>query len=332
MAILAASLSRHLGISSLWDRHALNIGPTCVRRSYRSFPRLNQTDANLHMRGRIDLWHDAAILTNFRVASLHEGVGSLTSPTGAVEPTPYSLRIGRRYLLATNRPSWRLVRRASDSYDYGSTRAQDGTIINQDSRDGHVHVAHGRVDYAISPDFGVFSSFEVNRRDLRGTPTQPLSSDGYRSLTGINVQLSHWSVGEFAAGYASQRFDDPGIGTIAGPSYRASYTGVQHECWTSMCKPNRSSRRPSDTVASGIRAERVSDRSRLRVAPRHRASVAGTYERDKFFGQSRDDTCIRHKRPKITDSIDTATSPPVPIFPARQQCSVIQLRQASRLD
>ena len=286
---LSAVIAPSLGISSLWDRHSLDVQGDVRSINYRKFSGLNQTDANLRVRGRIDLWQDAAILTNFRVASLHEGVGSLTSPTGAVEPTPYNTATGDvTYWQKINRFAGSFgVRR--DVYNYGSTRAQDGSIINQDSRDGHVDVAHGRLDYALSGDVGVFSAFEVNRRNFRGTATQPLSSDGYRSLTGLNIQLGHLVSGEIGAGYASQRFDDPTIGTIAGPSYRAQLNWSVTRLLDLHFKADRAVTQASDTVAGGIRADAFQLGADYELRRNVVLSVAGTYERDKFFGQPRND-------------------------------------------
>ncbi|MGH7879467.1 MAG: outer membrane beta-barrel protein, partial [Candidatus Binataceae bacterium] len=131
-ADLAATVSPSIGISSLWDRNALDVQANVKSYIYREFSQLNRTDASLRLRGRIDLWHDAAILTNFRVASLHEGVGSLTSPTGAVQPTPYNLASGDvTYWQQVNRYAGSIGARV-DSYNYGSTRAHDGSIISQD--------------------------------------------------------------------------------------------------------------------------------------------------------------------------------------------------------
>lgn len=286
---LAAVIQPSLGISSLWDRHALDIQGSVRSIDYRRFSSLNQTDANLRMRGRVDLWQGAAILTNFRMASLHEGVGSLTSPTGAVEPTPYSYATGDvTYWQQINRFAGSFgVRR--DVYNYGSTRAQDGSIINQDSRDGHVDSAHARFDYAISGNLGVFSAFEANRRDLRGTSTQSLSSDGYRSLTGLNVQFGHLVSGEIAAGYGSQRFDNPTIGTIAGPAYRAVVNWSVTRMLDLHFKADRIVTEASDTVAGGIRADAFQLGADYELRRNVVLSVAGTVERDKFFGQPRND-------------------------------------------
>jgi hypothetical protein len=286
---LAATIKPSLGVASLWERHGLDIQGDVRSTNYRKFSQLNQTDASLRARGRIDLWHDAAILTNFRVAALHEGVGSLTSPTGAAEPTPYSLASGDvTYWQRINRLAGSIGVRA-DHYNYGSTRARDGSIINQDSRDGRIAAAHARFDYAISPAVGLFSAIEINKRDLRGTATQALSSDGYRSLSGFNVQLGHLVTGEFGAGYSSQRFDDPTIGTIQGPAYRAAVTWGVTRLLDLHFKAEQIVTEASDTVAGGVRASALQIGADYELRRNLILSVAGTYERDKFFGQFRND-------------------------------------------
>jgi hypothetical protein len=286
---LAATVKPSLGVTSLWERHGLDIQGDVRSISYRRFSQLDQADASLRARGRLDLWHDAAILTNFRVAALHEGVGSLTSPTNAAEPTPYSLASGDvTYWQRFNRLAGSVGVRV-DEYNFGSTRAQDGSIINQDSRDGRVAAGHARFDYAISPAVGVFSAIEVNKRDLRGTATQSLSSDGYRSLSGFNVQLGHLVTAEVGAGYASQRFEDPRIGTIHGPAYRAALTWSVTRLLDLHFKAEQIVTEASDTVAGGIRADALQLGADYELRRNLILSVAGTYERDQFFGSFRND-------------------------------------------
>jgi hypothetical protein len=176
-----------------------------------------------------------------------------------------------------------------DHYNYGSTRAQDGSIISQDSRDGRVAAAHARLDYAISSGLGVFSALEVNKRDLRGTPTQSLSSDGYRSLSGINVKLGHLVSGEVGAGYASQRFDDPTIGAIQGPAYRGLINWSVTRLLDLHFKAEQIVTEASDTVAGGVRADAFQIGADYELRRNLIFSIAGTYERDRFFGQVRED-------------------------------------------
>jgi hypothetical protein len=145
------------------------------------------------------------------------------------------------------------------------------------------------LDYAISAKLGLFSALEVNQRHLRGTPTQSLSSDGYRSLSGFNIQLGPLISGEFGAGYASQRFDDPTIGTIAGPAYRARLDWSVTRSIDLHLKAEQIVTEAGDTVAGGIRADALQLGADFELRRNVVLSVAGTYERDKFFGQPRSD-------------------------------------------
>ena len=53
------------------------------------------------------------------------------------------------------------------------------------------------------------------------SPASRWIRSGYRALAGFTVGFGHLVSGEFGAGHVQQRFDDPRIGTIEGPSYRA---------------------------------------------------------------------------------------------------------------
>jgi hypothetical protein len=136
---------------------------------------------------------------------------------------------------------------------------------------------------------GVFSAIEINKRDLRGIPMQSLSSDGYRSLSGFNVQLGRLVTGEFGAGYASQRFDDPTIGTVQGPAYRATITWSVTRLLDLHFKAEQIVTEAGDTVAGGIRADALQVGADYELRRNLILSVAGIYERDKFFGQFRND-------------------------------------------
>ncbi|MBS0534796.1 MAG: outer membrane beta-barrel protein [Proteobacteria bacterium] len=286
---LATTIKPSLEVNSLWERHGIDLQGSVASTNYRRFSQLDQTDANLRLRGRIDLWHDAAILTSFRTALLHEGVGSLTSPTNAAEPTPYTLNSAHvAYWQQSGRWAGSVGLR-SDTYNFGSTRANSGSIINQDSRDGHIEAVHGRLDYALSGGLGLFTAVEGNRRSLRGTPTQSLDSAGYRGLAGVNLQLGNLVTGELSAGYASQRFDDPTIGTIEGPTYRALVNWSVTRLLDVHVKAEQLVTQAAETVAGGIRADAIQVGADYELRRNMIFSVGATYERDKFFGLSRSD-------------------------------------------
>jgi hypothetical protein len=278
-----------LRAESLWERHALTLQADLWSAFYRENSGLDYTDASVKGRGRIDITHASAILTNFRVARLHEGVGSLSSPAGAVEPTPYDFATGdATYWHQFNRLTASLGVRA-DTYDFGTTRAQDGSIISQSNRDGQVYTGHGRLDYVLSPTFGVFGAVEGNQRNIRGTPGRPLDSDGYRALGGINLEFSRLIFGEIGVGYARQDFVSPAIGTIEGPTYRALLTWSPTRTIDVHFRAEQTVTQASDTDATGIRADALQIGLDYEFRRNVVLSLSSTYEQDKFFGQPRRD-------------------------------------------
>jgi hypothetical protein len=288
-ADIAAIVQPTLRAHTLWERHGLDLQFGTQSYAYKDHPGLDQTDVNLKGTGWIDVRHDAQILTAFQAAYLHEGVGSLTSPAGAVQPTPYSLLSGDvTYRQQFNRLTAAIGTRI-DSYSYGTTRAQNGDIIRQDNRDGQVYRLHGRVDYTLSPKYALFTSVEANHRQLRGTPNNPLDSSGYRVLTGVDVELSHVITGEFAAGYVNQRFADVTVGTVSGPTYRA----------TLMWRPTRQIdvhfnaeqivTESSDTTSTGVLANALQAGVDYEIRRNVILSTLGVIEFEKFFNQVRKD-------------------------------------------
>ena len=287
---VAAVENPSLRVTSLSERNPVTFDAYVKSRQYRHYADLDQTDASLRAKGRIEVTHDSGFLYNFQAAYLHEAVGSLSSPLNAAQPTPYAYT-------HENVTYWKQFFKRltvsfglrNDNYDFGSTRAQNGTTINQDSRDGSIYAAHARVDYAYDANLGFFTAFEGNLRDLKGTPTGSLSSHGYRSLTGFNFSLTHLIGGEIGAGFTSQRFDDPTIGTVSGPAFRALLTWSPRRSIDVKFKAEEIATEAVETVASGVRAQSLM----LGVDYEFRRNVVFStfagYENDKFFGQDRRD-------------------------------------------
>jgi len=184
---IAAVVEPTLRAHSLWGRHGLDLKLDAQSTAYSQFSSLNQTNASLKGNGWVDITKDTMLLGSFQIAHLNEGVGTLTSPANAISPTPYNLMSGDVTLRKEFNRLTTSVGFRTDSYDYGSTRAQDGTVINQDARDGQIYALHSRIDYAISSTLGWFGGVEGNQRDIRGTPGHTLDSQGYRALSGITA-------------------------------------------------------------------------------------------------------------------------------------------------
>ena len=289
---IAAVIEPTLRAHSLWGRHGVDLKLDAQSTAYSQFSGLNQTNASLKGNGWLDITKDTMLLGSFQIAHLNEGVGTLTSPANAISPTPYNLMSGDVTLRKEFNRLTASVGLRTDSYDYGSTRAQDGTVINQDARDGQIYALHSRIDYAISSTLGWFGGVEGNQRDIRGTPGHTLDSQGYRALSGITVGLSNLVTGEFGAGYVQQRFDDPSIGTIEGPSYRARLTWRPTRLLDVHFNAEQLITQTTDTSATGVLANTVQLGLDYELRRNVIVSLAGGYENDKFFGQLRKDNVL----------------------------------------
>lgn len=91
---IAAVIEPSLRAHTLWERHGIDIKLNSRTTAYNENSGLNQTDVSLKGAGWIDIANDMVVLGSFQIAHLNEGVGSLSSPTNAVTPTPYNLMSG----------------------------------------------------------------------------------------------------------------------------------------------------------------------------------------------------------------------------------------------
>jgi hypothetical protein len=286
---IAGQLGAGLRASSLWERHGIDVRAMTKSTWYRDHSGLNETDATLKGTGRFDIDSRTTLLGAFQAAYLHEGVGSLSSPTGAVEPTPYSLLSGDVTMRREFGRVTASVGGGVDSYNFGSTVAQNGATIDQGARSGQVYTAHGRVEYAFSEKSAVFAAADVNKRDLRGSATQPLGSDGYRVLSGFALELTRLIRGEIAGGYMAQRFDSDSIGTFQGPTYRARLTWSPSRVLDVHFNAEQVVTEASDTSSTGVLANALQLGFDYEFRPNVVLSTFGTYEKDSFKGQDRQD-------------------------------------------
>jgi hypothetical protein len=291
-ADVAAVIEPSLRAHTLWERHGIDLKLSSQSMVYNENSSLDQTSASLKGAGWFDIAHDMVVLGSFQIAHLNEGVGSLSSPSNAVTPTPYNLYSGDVTVRKEFNRLTASIGARVDSYDFGSARAQDGTVIDQSTRDGQIYALHSRVDYAFSPVLGWFGGVEGNQRNIRGVPGQTLDSTGYRALSGITVGFGNMIRGEFGGGYVEQRFDNPLIGTVDGPSYRAKLTWSPTRLMDIHLKAEQLVTQTSDTSSTGVLANAVQLGVDYELRRNVIVSLTGAYEVDRFFGQNRKDRVI----------------------------------------
>ena len=284
-AVFEPSLRAH----TLWERHGIDLKLDAQSTIYNENSSLNQTNASIKGNSWFDIAHDLAVLTSFQVAHLNEGVGTVSSPANAIAPTPYDLLSGDVTVRKQFNRLTTSFGTSIDSYNFGSTRAQDGSVINQDSRDGQIYTVHGRVDYAFGSRLGWFTAVEGNQRNIRGNPGQPLDSQGYRALSGLTIGFTNLITGEIGGGYVNQSFVDPTIGTIEGPTYRAMLTWRPTPLVDVHFKAEQLVTQTSDTSSTGVLANAFQLGADYELRRNVIISLAAGYENDRFFGQPRTD-------------------------------------------
>jgi len=287
---LAATLGASLHARTLWERHGIDLRASTLSTIYREHAGLNQTDASLNGQAHFDIDHATTLLSGFQAAYLHAPVGSLISPAGAVEPTPFSLLSGD---LTLRHEFGRLTGSAGasvDSYDFGSTVAQNGRPISKDSSDGQIYQAHGRIDYAFSEKLSLFTAASGNTRRLRGVPGLSFNSDGYRALAGFDVELTPLVKAELAGGYMDQRFEAASFGTLKGPTYRAMLTWSPSRQLDVYFNAEQLVTTPGDISVTAIVANAAQLGFDYEIRRNVTLSAAATYEKDNFKTEVRNDT------------------------------------------
>ncbi len=283
----------NLRAQTLWERHGIDLQLDSKSLFYSQNSSLNQTDLAFKGSAHYDISRTTTLLAAWQVARLNEGVGTLSSPSGAVAPTPYNLLSGD----VTVRQEFNRLTAAGgvrvDSYQWGSTHAQNGATIDQSNRDGQIYAGHTRFDYAVSPKLALFTAFEANRRDIRGNPGQTFSSDGYRLLSGTAIELTHLIIGEFGIGYAAQRFDSPLNPNIEGLAYRGKLRWSPTRRIEVNFLTERIVTQSSDTSVQSLFATLYQLGVDYELRPNMVLSVAGTFEDDRFQeGDARHDTVL----------------------------------------
>src|SRR5438477_12973410 len=91
---IAAVVQPSLRAHSLWTQHGIDLKLDAQSTVYNQNSSLNQTNASLKGNGWIDIAYDTMLLTSFQVAHLNEGVGTLSAPSNAISPIPYTLMSG----------------------------------------------------------------------------------------------------------------------------------------------------------------------------------------------------------------------------------------------
>lgn len=288
----ALALTPSLTARSDWNRHSLEGTVSGVRSFHERFSSEDDKTFSVQTRGQLDVRRDTNVVTSAGYTQALEDRSSNDFPANAEErpetrTTDASLEGNHTF----NRLTATLRGEVSEQ-DFGSARATDGTIINNDDRDYTERRLVGRLSYELQPGIAAFVEASGNERDF----VQEVDSSGVRSNSsghdvqgGLSFKLSGKLTGEVSAGYAIQTPDDPSLKDVdglifnAGLEWKASgLTTVRLDADSEVAETVQ-----TGTAGSITRAVEVSVEHRPR-----RHIVLGAllgYERETFSGISQTD-------------------------------------------
>jgi len=102
---VAAVFEPTLRAHTLWERHGIDLKLDTQSTVYNQNSSLNQNNASLKGNAWFDIAHDLTLLANFQIAHLNEGVGTLSSPSNAISPTPLQSPVRRRHASQAIQPA-----------------------------------------------------------------------------------------------------------------------------------------------------------------------------------------------------------------------------------
>jgi len=105
--------------------------------------------------------------------------------------------------------------------DYGTTETFSGETLDLDWRSGSIVTGWIKPSYQISPNYQVYIRSRINDRNYKGTGDLNHDSSGYDIRGGVSFAPSSLFLGSIEAGYLSQKFSNPLIPEINGPSFAA---------------------------------------------------------------------------------------------------------------
>lgn len=291
---VVVGLRSNLDVRSTWSRHQLRGGFRSDTLFFTQFGSENRTTYTGDIEGRVDLGRASELGAG---AIFQRDVAPRTSPE-----TP----LGSQDLVQSNATGFyafaahefnrlRMSARFDRTrFEFDDITTISGAVASLNDRERVDYRAVGRLEYAVSPDTGVFLEGGWNRRDFDVVPASGVarSSEGQTALVGIRTDLGRLLRGEFSVGYLRQDFEAAGVEVVSGVATRVRLQYLPTRLTTVSLTANR---RIEDTGVEGGAGIVATDIG-LRIDHELRRNlilfVGGGYDRRGFRGLERTDDFI----------------------------------------
>ncbi len=207
--------------TSDWSRHQLTGSAGGTFRRFFGEPRRNEDSWRTALLGRADLGSRYAVTGEFQAGKVYETPfsGEVDSNFAALSSYNY-VQLGARGQVTEGR--FRGVLGYSfNEFDFNPIQVDDRSELDQSTRDRTINTVTGQGEYALSPSVSVYGQMSYNRTeyDRPLAPTIPSqSSNGYRALAGLSIDLPAFIRGTIAAGYTVRDYNADRYGTVSGLS------------------------------------------------------------------------------------------------------------------
>jgi hypothetical protein len=211
----------------------------------------NRTDAHARLKTHWEIAHDLQLDSKIEVARRHEERGDSGEPIDARTPVPYLDAYGETALTKTFGRFGVELNGSVRNLTYDNVVSFSGVPLDQSARDGSIFTTYLRPFYEFSPGYRVFVRAAANTRNYAGTGAENRDSSGYDVRAGLDFTLTPLIYGSIGAGYLSQRYDNPLIEPIDGPSFKGEVTWLATPLLTAKFSAER---KIAETVTPGFDA------------------------------------------------------------------------------
>lgn len=222
-ALLSETTLRLNAISD-WSQHSATFNAFGTVRESISGAALDEKSAGFDAALRLDLGHDYRAIASLGYLTAPESASSPVSLVGTIDRPIRQTLLGSLGLEKDlGRLRFAITGRAERDW-YGDAELPNGGTISQEDRDSTLGTLVLRGGYELSPALSPFAEVEVGRRNY----ALETDSNGFERSTnrfgaraGLALDISEKLVGEISAGWIEERFDDPRLAPISGPTIDA---------------------------------------------------------------------------------------------------------------
>lgn len=222
-ALLSETTLRLNAISD-WSQHSATFNAFGTVRESISGAALDEKSAGFDAALRLDLGHDYRAIASLGYLTAPESASSPVSLVGTIDRPIRQTLLGSLGLEKDlGRLRFAVTGRAERDW-YGDADLSTGGTISQEDRDSTLGTLVLRGGYELSPALSPFAEVEVGRRNyVLETDSNGFerSTNRFGARAGVALDISEKVVGEISAGWIEERFDDPRLAPISGPTVDA---------------------------------------------------------------------------------------------------------------